>query len=425
MDKMTKDTILQHRLEKEKILSKRYILRERLEFGNKFIESDLIKVITGPRRAGKSVFCILLLKEKNFAYLNFDDENLIKIKNYDEIVKAIFEVYPESKHVLFDEIQNLRNWELFVNKLHRRGFNLILTGSNAKLLGKELATTLTGRYIPIEIFPFSFREFLKAKNFEIKEEEFNTPEIKGKILNHLDEFLKNGGFPEVIVKDLDPKAYLETLFDSILFKDVVKRYKVKFSQKLYELATYLIGNPCAEFSFTRLRNILSFRSTNTLQKYLNYLEEAYLLFPLNRFSFKISEQIKTPKKVYIADNGFILAKSFQFSENIGKLMENLVFVENLRRGNKLNENIFYYKTKNGREVDFILKDGIRIKELIQVCYDISDMEVKERELKSLVSASKELNCNDLAVISWDYEAREEFKGKKINFIPLWKWLLTG
>lgn len=420
---MIKNIILQHKLEQEKLLSKNYISREKLNFAKKFLDTDLIKVITGPRRVGKSVFSILLLKNKKFAYLNFDDENLLKLKDYDEIVKTISEVYPESKYILFDEIQNLEKWEFFVNKLQRRGYNLILTGSNAKLLSKELGTVLTGRYVPIEIFPFSFKEFLAGKNFEIKKEYFETPETKGRILNYLDSYLKNGGFPEVVVKNLEAETYLETLFDAILLKDVVKRYGVRFSQKIYDLATYLVNNFSSEFSFTKLKNILNFRSTNTVQNYLKYLEEAYLVFSLDRFSFKAKEQIRSPRKIYLIDNGFILAKSFQFSQNIGKLMENLVFVEILRRGCEPNKNIFYYKTRNKREIDFVLKEGLKIKKLIQVCYEINDLEAEKRELKSLLEASEELKCDDLSIISWDYEITKEFKGKKIKFIPLYKWLL--
>lgn len=420
---MIKDIILQHKLEKEKLLSRDYILREKLGFARKNLETDLIKVITGPRRAGKSVFCILLLKDKKFAYLNFDDENLLKIKNYDEILKGIFEVYPKAEFILFDEIQNLENWELFVNKLRRRGHNLILTGSNAKLLSKELGTVLTGRYIPIEISPFSFQEFLRAKNFKIKKEYFELPETKGKILNYLDEYLKSGGFPEIIVKDLDAKIYLETLFDAILLKDVVKRYKVRFSQKIYDLVIYLASNFSSEFSFTKLKNTLDFHSTNTVQNYLRYLEEAYLVFPLNRFSFKAKEQIKTAKKAYFIDNGFILAKSFQFSQNIGKLMENLVFVELLRRNYKPNKNLFYYQTRNGKEIDFVLRKEIKIKRLVQVCYEIDNPETKKRELAALAEAGKELNCNNLEIITWDREEEEKFKGRTIKFVSLWKWLL--
>lgn len=351
--------------------------------------------------------------------MNFDDENLLKVKNTDEIVKGIFEVYPESKYILFDEIQNLENWELFINKLQRRGYNLVLTGSNARLLSKELATALTGRHIPIEIFPFNFKEFLKAKNFDLDEE--LLPEAKGKLLNLLDEYLKNGGFPEVIVKNLEPKTYLDTLFDAILLKDVVKRYKVRFSQKIYDLALYLISNFSNEFSFTKLKNILNFNSVNTLQNYLGYLEDAYLVFHLDRFSFKKKEQIKTAKKIYLVDNGFILAKSFQFSENIGKLMENLVFAELLKRGNKANETLFYYKTRNKKEIDFVLKEGRKVKSLIQVCYSI-ESEIK-RETSALIEANQELKSDDLMIITWDKESEEKIKNKKIKFIPLWQWLI--
>ena len=422
---MIRNIVLQHKLEQEKILSHDYILRENLDFAKKYLDSDLIKVITGTRRAGKSIFSFLLLKDKEFAYLNFDDEELLKIKNYDEIVKAIFEVYSESKYILFDEIQNLEKWEIFVNKLQRRGYNLILTGSNAKLLSKELGTVLTGRYIPVEIFPFSFREFLSAKNFKVKKEYLSLPETKGKILGYLDEYLKNGGFPEVTVKNLSPETYLETLFDAVLFKDVVKRYRVRFSQEIYDLAVYLVTNFCSEFSFNKLKNILKFRSTNTVQKYLRYLEEAYLVFPLNRFSFKAKEQVKSPRKIYLVDNGFILAKAFRFSQNIGRLIENLVFVETLRRGYKLNRDVFYYQTRNKKEVDFVLKKGAKIEELMQVCYEISNFEVEKREVRSLLEASEELKCDNLSIITWDYEGIEEFKNKKIKFIPLWKWLLEA
>jgi len=418
---MIKNIILQHKKEKETLLYRTYVLREKLSFAKNFLETDLIKVITGPRRAGKSVFASLLLKDKNFAYLNFDDENLLKINNSDEIIKGIFEVYGETKFILFDEIQNFKNWELFVNKLQRRGFNLILTGSNAKLLSKELATSLTGRHIPIEILPFSFREFLSAKNFGVKE--IDLPETKGKILNYLNEYLKNGGFPEVVVKNLEAKTYLDTLADAILLKDVVKRYKVRFSQKIYDLFLYLVSNFTNEFTFTKLKNTLNFNSVNTVQNYLSYLEEAYLIFSLNRFSFKVKEQIKTAKKVYLVDNGFVLAKSFQFSQDLGRLLENLVFGELLKRGLKVNENIFYYKTRNQKEIDFVIKEGTKIKNLIQVVYQFSDSEIQKRETKSLIEASQELKCNDLTIITWDVEKEEKIKDQKIKIIPLWQWLL--
>ncbi len=242
-------------------------------------------------------------------------------------------------------------------------------------------------------------------------------------MNYLDIYLKKGGFPEVIVKNLDAKTYLETLFDAILFRDVVKRYKIRFSQKIYDLATYLVSNFASLFSLTKLKNILGFRSINTVEKYLKYLEESCLFFTLNRFSFKVKEQIKAPKKIYLVDNGFIMAKSFQFSQDLGRLMENLIFVEILRCGYKPNKDVFYYKTGNGKEVDFVLKNGIEIERLIQVCFRMEDLDIKKRELRALYEASSELSCNELLVITWDYENQEVFREKRIKFIPLWKWLL--
>ena len=422
---MIKETVLQNKAEREYFISecKNYIIREEISHAQRFLDENIIKIITGPRRAGKSVFCMLLLKDKEFGYLNFDDENLLKLKNYDELIKVIYEVYPNAKYFFFDEIQNLDKWELFINKLCRRDFNLIITGSNAKLLDTEISSVLTGRYVSIKIFPFSFREFLKAKNFELENKEISLPETKGKILNFLSKYIVTGGFPEVVVKNLDAKTYLETLFDAILLKDVVKRYKIRFVPQIYDLARYLVSNFSSEFSFTKLKKILGFNSTNTVEKYIKYLEESYLLFILNRFSFKLKEQIKTPKKVYVIDNGFISAKSFQLSHNTGKLIENIVFCELLRRDYRPNIDIFYYKTRNNKEVDFVLKQATKIEKLIQVCYDISDIITKEREIKSLLTASRELNCNNLLIISWDFEAEERYKDKIIRFIPLWRWLL--
>jgi len=421
---MIKNTILQHKIEKEKMLSENYILREKLDFAKNFLNQDLIKVIMGPRRSGKSIFSFLLLKDKNFAYLNFDDENLLKIENNDDIIKSILDVYSKPDFILFDEIQNLKNWELFVNKLKRRGFNLILTGSNSKLLSKEFGTALTGRYIPIKIFPFSFKEFLTAKGVKLDEKYMEIPETRGEILNYLDEYLKNGSFPEIVTKNIDPKVYLETLFDSILLKDIVKRYSVKLTQKLYDLSSYMIANFSSEFSFTSLKKNLDFNSTNTVQKYTEYLEESYLMFALNRFNVKIKKQIKAKKKCYIVDNGFIRAKSFQFSQNTGKLMENLVFNEILRKDYKLNQDVFYYKTRNDKEIDFVLRKTITIESLVQVCYNVDNPKTYKREIDALIEASEELNCDNLLIITWDNEKEENIKGKKIKFVPLWKWLLN-
>lgn len=421
---MIQEVLLQHQKEKERLVAKSYVPREKLPQGLKFLETNLIKVIQGPRRAGKSVFAFLLLKDKNFAYVNFDDENLQQYST-DEILQGIFEVYSSPSFILLDEIQNLTSWELFVNKLQRRGENLLLTGSNAKLLSQELATALTGRHLPLEILPFNFRECLKAKGFLAPKKEWPLPQVKGRILNELGQFLKVGGFPQIVVENLEAKSYLEVLFDSILLKDVVKRYDIRFALQLYELAFYLCSHFACSFSYSKLKNSLHFNSVHTLQKYLEYLESAYLFSSLNRFSYKAKEQIKSPKKLYVIDNGMILAKSFQFSPNRGKLIENMVFTELLKKGYHPNVHLFYYQTRNQKEVDFVLKEGHQIHALMQVTYQHLDQthESLKRETKALVEAAEELECSNLVLISWD-EAGEEKIGKfRIRRIPLWQWLL--
>lgn len=418
-----KHILLQHKKEKERYLSGSYVPREQLFLAGKFLRKDIIKVILGTRRSGKSVFAFLLLKERPFAYVNFDDDALLKLENTDELLKGIFEVYPDTDFLFFDEIQNLKNWEMFVNKLHRRGYNLILTGSNSRLLSMEMASALTGRHIPITIYPFRFTEIVAARQMDTGKNHVAVPEHKGRLLRLLDDYLSGGGFPDVVVKKIEEASYLETLFDSVLLKDVVKRHRVRFPQKIVDLSLYLTSHYAGEFSFTKLKNALGFNSVVTLQNYISYLEEAYLVFLLNRFSFKPKEQIKSQKKIYLVDNGFASAKAFQFSPNYGKLMENLVFMELLKKGYKPNQTLFYYKTRNQKEVDFVLKEGRAVKQLVQVCYQMTDETTYEREIKALVEASDELRCNSLIILSWDREGVRKWKGKTIRTVPLWKWLL--
>lgn len=421
---MLKEIVLKQKKEKEYLSSLPYIERTKVGPAKKWLDSDLIKVVVGPRRAGKSVFSLLLLRGRNFMYFNFDEESLLTKEglNYDELMRELHFAYGETKFILFDEIQNLPNWELFANRLHRRGYNLTLTGSNAKLLSRELATALTGRHIPIEIMPFNFQEFLQAKNYKINFEYQTLPEEKAKLLQLTEEYLLKGAYPEIIVKNLEPKEYLSVLLDSLLFKDVVKRHKVRFSEQIDNLASYLINNVSNLYSLRRLANVLGLKSDITTGKYLSYLEEAYLIFSLSCYSYKVGQRIKSPKKIYIVDNGYVLARGVQHSQDKGKLMENLVFTEFLKRGYKANQSLFYYKTRNQKEVDFVLKEGLKIQTLIQVCYQLAP-EIEKKEIKSLIEASQELKCNDLLIITWEKEGEEKIKNKKILFKPLWKWLI--
>lgn len=421
---MLKSTVLKQKQEKERLLSLPYIERTREKEAKKWLNSDLIKVILGPRRAGKSVFALMLLKDQSFAYFNFDDESLLGEEklDLDELMSELKQAYGDTKYVLFDEIQNLPKWELFVNRLHREGYNLVLTGSNARLLSKELATALTGRHIPIQILPFNFTEVLRAKGYELSVDKLSLPEEKAKFLGYLNEYMINGGYPEVVTKDLDPRGYLDVLFDSLLFKDVVKRHKIRFSEQIDGLGSYLINNVAGQYSIRKLASILSFKSGITLERYLGYLTEAYLIFSLHRHSAKVGLRLKSPKKAYVVDNGFITSKAVQHSPNTGKLMENLVFTELVKRGNESNREIFYYRTRNDREIDFVVKKGTEIVELIQVCYEVSNQDVEQREIKALVEAGKELNVAKLSVLTWNKKCTVEKDGLTIQFKPLWEWL---
>lgn len=414
------------KLQKEQLLTLSYIGRTKEPFGKKWLDSNLIKVVLGPRRAGKSVFSLMLLKDRPFMYFNFDDEVLSSAGGIatDELMKELHAAYGgDVKTILFDEIQNLPSWELFANRLHRIGYNLVLTGSNAQLLSKELATHLTGRHMPIEMLPFDFNEFLLAKKFKIDAEYGSLPEQRGELLNLMENYLQSGGFPEVVVNNVDPKDYLDVLLDASLFKDVVKRHRVKFSTQIGNLAAHLINNFANLYTVRKLLKALNLRSATTIEKYINYLEEAYLIFSLRRYSPKSLERIKSPRKVYAVDNGFVSAKAIQHSPDKGKLMENLVFTELVKRGVKPNRELFYYKTRNDREVDFVVKKGTEVTELIQVCYESINSDVEQRETKALFEASGELKVKKLIVLTWDEKREVKKDGNVIQFKPLWEWLL--
>ena len=413
-----REIALAHKSERDKLSNGVYVPREGLSSARQNMENDLIKVIIGPRRAGKSVFAMQLLKGIDFAYLNFDDERLLDVTDYDDFIKAIRQVYGETNYLLFDEIQNLKDWELFLNRLQRNGFRIVITGSNAHLLSRELSTHLTGRFLQFQILPFSFKEFLHAKSFQI-DDTLELKERQGSLLGYLDKYINIGGFPEIVTKHVEPRSYLPTLFESILFKDIAKRYNVRYSKKLYDLGYYLITNHSCQFTYTRLKKILDFRSVHTVENYVKYISEAFIVFVVDRFSFKLAEQIKSPKKVYSYDTGMAKSVRFAVTPYTGKFIENIVAIELLRRDIEP----YFYRTRNGKEIDFVIKKGSDINQLIQVSYDISEYATKKRELNALVKAGQELRCDNLTVITWDHCGEDLVDEQKVSFLPLWRWLL--
>lgn len=398
------------------------ISREGLEIVEKALKFPNILTILGVRRCGKSIFAYLLSKGKNFGYVNFDDERLLGIDAGDlnDLLKTFYKLYGEVEIIVLDEIQNVSGWELFANRL-RRTKKVILTGSNSKLLSGELATHLTGRHMDTILYPFSFKEFLKIRKFE--ESIAYTTKEKAEILKLLEEHMQLGGFPET---QKFGKKMVSIIYNDVLTKDVILRHKIKKVEEIRKLTKYLISNVSGELSYSKTAKMLGVKHVSTISKWLSYLEEAFLVFKLERFNYKLKQQFLAPKKVYCIDSGIINVMGFKFSENRGKLMENLVAIELRRRNHQEDQReTYYWKDYSQNEVDFVIKKNNNITQLIQVNYATSKEDVNERERTALLKASIALKCKNLLVLTWDYEAKEKTMTLDIQFTPLWKWLLEN
>lgn len=410
-----RDALLLQRRELEPRFQEPFIEREvQVSSG----AGGLIKVVLGPRRAGKSLLALHLARRLGpFGYVNFDDELLCAVEDQNALLSAVDALYGNPRRLHFDEVQNVPRWEPLVNRLQRQGRDLILTGSNAHLLGSELATHLTGRHLPIVLFPFSFPEFLRARGREPTEAE------KGQACR---DYAEIGGYPEPLVKGIPHRDYLPTLWRSTLFKDIVVRHRLRAPQGLEDLATWLLGNTAHRCSPRSLARSGTLRSAHTVDKYLRHLEEAFLLFPVRRFSFKLGVQARSDRKYYGIDNGLISSTAFRFSPGLGMLYENLVAIALQRRRLAGALDFFFWQGAGGEEVDFVVKEGLRVTRLIQVCADLGEPRRRARELRALVKASAELECADLLLLTEGQSGEETVAwfGKKgtIRIRPLWRWL---
>jgi predicted AAA+ superfamily ATPase len=414
-----RNIILHQREERDRLLSLPYINRQTTYPVDVLLQSPMIKLITGPRRVGKSVFALLALKNTNFAYLNFDDNQLLANWNEDIAMQTLHDVYLNFQYLLLDEVQNLPNWDLWVTTLYRRGYNLIITGSNARMLSQEMATVLTGRYIPIAMYPFSLPETLQWYDID----PINIPlESSAKVISIQDDYLRLGGYPEIIKTRALAQSYLSTLYDSILLKDVAKRHKIRNTEGLYNLAGYLLANFCNLITANDITNEFGLKSVTTTQKFLNYLHEPYLFFYLQRFNNKLKVMKKAARKVYVVDNGFVSTTAFNISENLGRLLENQVFVELIRQGYDTENTLFYYRSRNDKEVDFVTRKGVKVEKLIQVCYDLTSEKTRRREIDALIEVAGELKCQTLQIISYQHKETIEEKSFTIQVIPFMEWV---
>jgi hypothetical protein len=407
-----------------------------IETCQRLLKTNVVVAITGVRRSGKSYIMRGALKKlasdgldpKNTLMVNFEDRRFPEL--YPKLLDELYETYleflkPDKKPFIFlDEIHNVPKWEKWVRTMHELGkAKITISGSSSKLLAGELATVLTGRHLDISVFPLSFKEFLQFKNIGIKDK-LDIASKKTEIRGAFNEYFEYGGFPEVVLSS-EKKQLLLTYFDDIITRDIEKRFRPKKTGKLRELARFYLTNVSNPVTFNSLKNHLD-TTTNTIEKYSAYLEEANIIFFVKRHSYKVREQEKSPRKVYAIDVGLANAIGFKFSSNAGKNAENIVAIRLKKDAREdTNTGLYYWKDAQGREVDFVIKEGSMVKQLIQACYDTENLQAKQRETKALLKASRELKCNSLLVITGEKEGEEKTKGKTIRYLPLWKWLLDN
>ena len=401
----------------------KWIPRTQEQALRKALGRPLIKVIMGVRRSGKSVLARLVLGGQDFAYINFDDERLASLKTEDlqRLEKAVSALWPSTRLWFLDEVQNVAGWELFVNRLQRAGHNLVVTGSNSKLLSRELSTHLTGRYVSIELFPFSFREFLAARGESLSGASGSTRE-KAHLEERFREYGEVGGFPEMVLSGSSAE-YLRELHDKIVSRDIAARYKVRQPRTLKELSLYCFSNPATSLTHNSVKRTFDFKSVHTAGNYVHYLEEAYLILLARPFAFKFRERVRQARKVYTIDNGLTRALTTKVSQDRGALLENLVFQELRRRGVDA-----YCLSQPDYEVDFLIRDERQVAQLIQVCAGLDKPETVAREYGALYKAAKATRCKDLLLLTPDGAPPPEQwvpSGPTVRVEAIWKWLLES
>jgi len=385
-----------------------------VDFGQ-YLRTKQITVISGIRRSGKSV----LLKQfsqhyKAFYYLNFDDERLIdfSVSDFQNLMVA-FRKQSDAKVILLDEIQNVPKWERFVRRIFEEGYKIFITGSNAKLLSGELATHLTGRYLKIELYPFSFKEFLMFNGASFA---FKGTKKEVETQKHFKQYLFGGGFPEFVkTKDVEIN---KRIFEDIVYRDLLSRFKIRETKNFKLLVNYLFTNVASEISYNSLKILLNIKSATTVKNYIEFISESYLAFELMKYDFSLKKQYVSNKKIYAIDNGLRNSVAFSFSEDIGKMLENMVFLELKRRGAE----VYYYKDK--KECDFVIREGLKISEAIQVSRSLADPKTAQREIAGLLEAMDKFNLKNGFIITENQEDEKVIEGRKIKIVPAWKWLLN-
>lgn len=418
---LVKRRLIEQRQDVEKILAQPLVERENLGDYRRALRTAPVKVIVGPRRCGKTILALQGLEGLKHHYVNFDDEvlGLLRREELNVVLELLVELFGETDILLLDEIQNIRGWELFVNRLHRSGRNVVLTGSNSRLMSRELGQVLTGRTLTIRMFPFSFREYL-GTDTPNETDSMTTSEV-GLIRARLTEYLDEGGFPEVVLGMPDSelkRRYLRELFDATVSRDVLQRYRVRNAAELAGFANLLASSFSRRVSIRRMSRAVGL-SEHTLTRYASYLEEACLVLSCPKYSMKARESVRSLRKYYLVDTGFVTAKRLTSTPDVGLRMENVVAVELARRGLGLH----HYLARDRYEVDFVILEGRKVDRVVQVSSDETGL--RERETRHGIMAAEELGTPRLDVITWLHEGQETHGAIEVTYVPLWKWLLQS
>jgi len=416
---MNKERLKEIILDQKEVFSVKSGLIERNIPLETYIKTSQIVVITGVRRCGKSSLLFLIkqrmqLSDSDYCYFNFDDERIIPEVSLPENIDNLHrELYGKEAVLFFDEIQNVKGWEKFVNRMYEQGRKIFITGSNASILSSDIATSLTGRNKTLELLPFSFNEYLKYKKVVYNINKLTTKD-KIRIISEFNSFLKKGGFPLVIKED--DLEILDAYFKDILYRDIIARYRLSQVDEIKQIGLYFLANNSKIFSYSTLQKISGVKSLSSIKNYLDYYAQSYLFFYLKKFDFSVKKQNLNPKKVYSVDQGFIHRIGFSFSANKGRILENIVYLQLLR--NKME--IYYYSGKG--ECDFLIKQGVEITQAIQVCYNLN-LENKDREIAGLLKVIKEFKLIKGLLIYFDSDIDLQTIPNEIELLPIWKYLL--
>jgi hypothetical protein len=381
------------------------------------LDDNRVIILAGIRRCGKSTLLKQIMQtRKDYCYVNFEDERLLSFRAEDFSIldEVLIEVYGTAGTYFFDEIQNVEKFETFVRRLQDSGKKVVLTGSNASLLSREFGTRLTGRYKLFEVYPFSFVEFLRFQKTKLRKESLYIPEEKVNLIRLFGRYAETGGMPEYLRNN--DSDYIQTLYDNILYRDIIARYSIRRQRLVRELVGILASTITLPFTYNSLKKSLGLMNAITVKEYISYLSGAYLFFELLRFDYSVKKQLNSPRKIYIIDTAFSAISGFSLSPDKGRILENIVFIDLMRRGSE----IFYFA--GDQECDFILRDKKKITGAIQVCYEFTK-ENQERETGGLLKAMAEFRLTQGMILTYDQEDTLTSGGKTITIKPVWKWLL--